>query len=175
MKIDTCVVTLEHNELRIMSTGQVRDGVYVPPAEIIISGEENILRLANRLSEHISMSVQDTQTFSSEKDKKLYQILHTMGIPSHIKGFHYIRAAVEIVLMDVSVLSSITKVLYPRIAEQWNTTPGRVERAIRHAINTAWRRIDFEAIQEVFGYRPSMAIPKNAEFIGMVADRLRVE
>ncbi|WDL97041.1 sporulation transcription factor Spo0A [Alicyclobacillus sp. ALC3] len=110
-------------------------------------------------------------------DAAITQIIHEIGVPAHIKGYHYLREAIGIVFEDVEILGSITKVLYPRIAERFKTTPSRVERAIRHSIEVAWGRGNMDAIRNVFGYTVSVSKtkPTNSEFIAMIADRLRIE
>lgn len=110
-------------------------------------------------------------------DAAITQIIHEIGVPAHIKGYHYLREAIGIVFEDVEILGSITKVLYPRIAERYKTTPSRVERAIRHSIEVAWGRGNMDAIRNVFGYTVSISKtkPTNSEFIAMIADRLRIE
>ncbi|MFT8391260.1 MAG: sporulation transcription factor Spo0A [Sporolactobacillus sp.] len=104
-------------------------------------------------------------------------IIHEIGVPAHIKGYMYLREAITMVYKDIELLGSITKVLYPDIAKKYKTTPSRVERAIRHAIEVAWSRGDVEAIAGLFGYTVSnsRAKPTNSEFIAMVADKLRIE
>ncbi len=110
-------------------------------------------------------------------DAQITQIIHEIGVPAHIKGYHYLREAIGIVFNDVEILGSITKVLYPRIAERYKTTPSRVERAIRHSIEVAWGRGNMDAIRNVFGYTVSASKtkPTNSEFIAMIADKLRME
>jgi two-component system response regulator (stage 0 sporulation protein A) len=110
-------------------------------------------------------------------DAAITQIIHEIGVPAHIKGYHYLREAIAIVFRDVEILGSITKVLYPQIAKRYKTTPSRVERAIRHSIEVAWGRGNMEAIRNVFGYTVSAARtkPTNSEFIAMIADKLRIE
>ncbi|MDI3256625.1 MAG: sporulation transcription factor Spo0A [Kyrpidia sp.] len=109
-------------------------------------------------------------------DADITQIIHEIGVPAHIKGYQYLREAISMVYQDVEILGSITKILYPRIAEKYNTTPSRVERAIRHAIEVAWGRGNVDAIGSVFGYTVNVgkSKPTNSEFIAMVADRLRL-
>lgn len=104
-------------------------------------------------------------------------IIHEIGVPAHIKGYMYLREAISMVYHDIELLGSITKVLYPDIAKKYKTTPSRVERAIRHAIEVAWSRGNVESISNLFGYTVSMskAKPTNSEFIAMVADKLRIE
>jgi len=110
-------------------------------------------------------------------DATITQIIHEIGVPAHIKGYQYLREAIGIVFQDVEILGSITKVLYPRIAERYKTTPSRVERAIRHSIEVAWGRGNMDAIRNVFGYTVSASKtkPTNSEFIAMIADKLRIE
>ena len=104
-------------------------------------------------------------------------IIHEVGVPAHIKGYQYLREAIIMVVNDIDVINQITKSLYPRIAMKYNTTPSRVERAIRHAIEVAWGRGQQEAVENIFGYTISAAKgkPTNSEFIAMIADKLRLE
>lgn len=110
-------------------------------------------------------------------DANITNIIHEIGVPAHIKGYMYLREAIIMVYNEVEILGSITKILYPRIAEKYNTTPSRVERAIRHAIEVAWSRGNVDVIKSMFGYtiNTSKAKPTNSEFIAMIADRLRIE
>jgi len=105
------------------------------------------------------------------------EIIHELGVPAHIKGYLYLRDAIIMVYNDIEILGAITKVLYPRVAEKHKTTPTRVERAIRHAIEVAWNRGNVEIIKSTFGYtiNTSKTKPTNSEFIAMIADRLKIE
>ena len=104
-------------------------------------------------------------------------MIHEIGVPAHIKGYQYLREAIMIAVDDMDVINAVTKVLYPEVAKRFNTTPSRVERAIRHAIEVAWDRGDLETLQKYFGYTVSNAKgkPTNSEFIAMIADRLVLE
>ena len=104
-------------------------------------------------------------------------VIHEVGVPAHIKGYQYLREAIILVVNDIDVINQITKQLYPEIAEKFHTTPSRVERAIRHAIEVAWGRGQQEAVESIFGYTVSAAKgkPTNSEFIAMIADKLRLE
>ncbi|HHY24220.1 MAG TPA: sporulation transcription factor Spo0A [Clostridiaceae bacterium] len=104
-------------------------------------------------------------------------IMHEIGVPAHIKGYQYLRDAIMMVVKDLDAINSITKQLYPAIAKDYSTTPSRVERAIRHAIEVAWNRGRIEAINSIFGYTINMGKgkPTNSEFIAMIADKLRIE
>ena len=104
-------------------------------------------------------------------------IIHEVGVPAHIKGYQYLREAIIMVVNDIDVINQITKSLYPQIANKFDTTPSRVERAIRHAIEVAWGRGQQEVVENIFGYTISAAKgkPTNSEFIAMIADKLRLE
>ena len=101
-------------------------------------------------------------------------IIHEIGVPAHIKGYQYLRAAIILAINDMDVINAVTKVLYPSVAKQFDTTASRVERAIRHAIEVAWNRGDIEVLQKFFGYTVSniKGKPTNSEFIAMIADCL---
>ncbi len=103
-------------------------------------------------------------------------IIHEVGVPAHIKGYQYLREAIIIAVNDMDVINAVTKVLYPEVAKRFGTTPSRVERAIRHAIEVAWDRGDLETLQKYFGYTVSntKGKPTNSEFIAMIADRIRL-
>lgn len=143
--------------------------------------------LINRVRQVVGNKVVSTSTTSRPSyqqpirsrnlDANITNIIHEIGVPAHIKGYMYLREAITMVYNEVEILGSITKVLYPRIAEKFNTTPSRVERAIRHAIEVAWSRGNVDAIRNLFGYTvsTSKAKPTNSEFIAMVADKLRLE
>lgn len=104
-------------------------------------------------------------------------VIHEIGVPAHIKGYQYLREAIKIAVNDMEVINAITKVLYPQVAKTFSTTPSRVERAIRHAIEVAWDRGDLETLQRFFGYTVSNAKgkPTNSEFIALIADRLQLQ
>lgn len=110
-------------------------------------------------------------------DANITTIIHEIGVPAHIKGYQYLREAITMVYNNIEILGAITKTLYPAIAEKYKTTPSRVERAIRHAIEVAWTRGNIDSISHLFGYtiNISKAKPTNSEFIAMVADKLRIE
>lgn len=104
-------------------------------------------------------------------------VIHELGVPAHIKGYQYLREAIMMVINDIDIINQITKQLYPEIAEKYKTTPSRVERAIRHAIEVAWARGQADTVENIFGYTISAAKgkPTNSEFIAMIADKLRLE
>lgn len=110
-------------------------------------------------------------------ETEVTNIIHEIGVPAHIKGYQYLRDAIIMVVKDIEVINSITKLLYPTIAKMYNTTPSRVERAIRHAIEVAWSRGQMETIDSLFKYTVNVGKgkPTNSEFIAMIADKLRLE
>lgn len=115
------------------------------------------------------------ETHDLEKD--VTDMIHEIGVPAHIKGYQYLREAIMMSVEDNSMLSSITKILYPTIAKRYQTTPSRVERAIRHAIEVAWSRGKMETLDALFGYtvNTGKGKPTNSEFIALIADRIRLK
>lgn len=118
---------------------------------------------SNPADEHLEATVTD--------------IIHEIGVPAHIKGYHYLREAIILTINDMDMINAVTKVLYPEVAKRFSTTPSRVERAIRHAIEVAWDRGDVETLQKFFGYTVSgvKGKPTNSEFIAMIADSLTLK
>ena len=110
-------------------------------------------------------------------DEKITAVFLVIGIPAHIKGYHYLREAIRMVYFEPELINRITKELYPGIAKRFNTSASKVERAIRHAIEVAWDRGDVEVLNGFFGYTVSnvKGKPTNSEFISMIADRIRLE
>lgn len=110
-------------------------------------------------------------------DVEVTNIIREIGIPAHIKGYQYLRDAIMMIINEIELLGAVTKVLYPMIAEKYTTTPSRVERAIRHAIEVAWSRGNMDMINKVFGYTIKLerGKPTNSEFMAMIADKLRME
>lgn len=113
---------------------------------------------------------------SRNLDLEVTNIIHQMGVPAHIKGYQYLRDAILLVIGEINLLGAVTKELYPMIAQKYNTTPSRVERAIRHAIELAWDRGNVDMMTKFFGYTINVerGKPTNSEFIAMIADKLRI-
>lgn len=142
------------------------------------SKEDNMVTFESGSSEQ--------KTFASEKSAKKYSkdelevaitgIIHEVGVPAHIKGYQYIRSAILMAIEDMEVINHITKQLYPDLAKKYKTTPSRVERAIRHAIEVAWNRGRSETMESIFGYTVSSSKgkPTNSEFVAMIADNVRL-
>lgn len=142
----------------------------------------NIANLAKRVDEALSevkvMRVTpNPQNASKALDEKISYIFMTVGIPAHIKGYKFLREAIKISIQDPNIINSITKKLYPSIAERFETTSSKVERAIRHAIEVAWNRGKIENINDLFGVTvySSNEKPTNGEFIALVADKMLME
>ncbi len=137
--------------------------------------------LANRVRQLANGGTPPISVLTTQKDRNIdtevTAIIHEIGIPAHIKGYRYLREAILMVVDRVELLGGITKELYPTIARNHNTTPSRVERAIRHAIEVAWSRGNVETINKLFGHTVNRerGKPTNSEFIAMVADKLRME
>ncbi len=126
--------------------------------------------------QYIELSIDESKK-EENLEALVTNIIHEVGVPAHIKGYQYLREAIMMVVNDIDVINQITKSLYPKIAAKYNTTPSRVERAIRHAIEVAWGRGQQEAVESIFGYTisASKGKPTNSEFIAMIADKLRLE
>ena len=109
-------------------------------------------------------------------EKDVTDMIHEIGVPAHIKGYQYLREAIMMSVEDIEMLNSITKILYPSIAKKYQTTPSRVERAIRHAIEVAWSRGKMETLDAFFGYTINIGKgkPTNSEFIALIADKIRL-
>lgn len=125
-----------------------------------------------------SVSPVHTEKNSEELiEQKITNVIHKIGIPAHIKGYQYLRHAIREVFLNIDIINSVTKELYPMVAKQFNTTATRVERAIRHAIEVAWDRGDTETLNSIFGYtvKSNRGKPTNSEFIAMIADKLRMQ
>ena len=117
------------------------------------------------------------QRSQAELEAVVTEVIHEIGVPAHIKGYQYLREAIILTINDMDMINAVTKVLYPQVAKRFSTTPSRVERAIRHAIEVAWDRGDVETLQRFFGYTVSdlKGKPTNSEFIAMIADHLSLK
>ena len=133
--------------------------------------------LIEQMRQAVGEETQETGVSPLALERKVTSIIHEVGVPAHIKGYQYVREAIIIAVQDMEVINAVTKVLYPEVARRYNTTPSRVERAVRHAIETAWDRGDLETLQKYFGYtvNSTKGKPTNSEFIAMIADRIRLQ
>lgn len=123
------------------------------------------------------LSLQVPYIREGDLENRVTNLLHEIGIPAHIKGYHYLRDSIIMAVQDMDVLNAITKVLYPTVAKRYQTTSSRVERAIRHAIEVAWNRGKLDTLDELFGYTVSTGKgkPTNSEFVALIADTIQLE
>ena len=135
----------------------------------------------NSLGDRIISLVQGTgvkkETSDQDMEVVVTEVIHQLGVPAHIKGYHYLREAILASLEDKELLESVTKMLYPTVAKKFDTTSSRVERAIRHAIEIAWDRGDLDTLNSFFGYTVNTCKgkPTNSEFIALITDKLRLQ
>jgi len=149
------------------------DYYIVKPFNLQLLGER-VRQVARNKSDSVPRAVPVTKR---DLEIEITRIIHEIGVPAHVKGYQYLRDAIMLVVDEISYLGAITKELYPTIAKKYGTTPSRVERAIRHAIELAWDRGDIEKLNKLFGYTVNgdRGKPTNSEFIAIIADRLRLE
>lgn len=138
--------------------------------------EDNGIIFSNEERKKQRQTAESQKNVVHDLEKDVTEMIHEIGVPAHIKGYQYLREAIMMSVNDIEMLSSITKVLYPTIAEKFDTTPSRVERAIRHAIEVAWNRGRMETLNALFGYTISTGKgkPTNSEFIALIADKIRL-
>ena len=139
------------------------------------------IKSVRKMSRNSEKRTEDTSAVGSSGgenlESRVTNMLHEIGIPAHIKGYHYLRDAIIMAVNDMDVLNAITKILYPTVAKKYQTTSSRVERAIRHAIEVAWSRGKLDTLDELFGYTVSTGKgkPTNSEFIALIADTIQLE
>ena len=136
--------------------------------------------LANRIKQLVerrSSNASKSLPVNTDLQVMVSNIMHQIGVPAHIKGYQYLREAIILSIDDREMMNSVTKLLYPTVAKKFATTPSRVERAIRHAIEVAWDRGDVDVLSSYFGYtiQSTRGKPTNSEFIAMISDKLRLE
>lgn len=141
-------------------------------AELILLKE--ILEKVNRLERVIEGRSKDCELIPM--DREITELIHEVGVPAHIMGYRYVQDAIAMAIEDMSVMHHVTKHMYPAIAKKYKTTPSKVERAIRHAIELAWSRGNVDIHEKLFGYtiNADKGKPSNSEFIAIVADWIRM-
>ena len=179
------ISTLEHKPAVIATSGFVTN--YVANAASSLGARylaqkpcdmESLVEHAKELRSGESLRQFSARNSSGQSIESMVTgIIHEIGVPAHIKGYQYLREAIIIAVNDMDVINAITKVLYPQVAKTFQTTPSRVERAIRHAIEVAWDRGDLDTLQRFFGYTVSntKGKPTNSEFIALIADKLQLQ
>ena len=137
---------------------------------------ERIIQLSGWKNEISPVVVKDNVVTAPELELMVTEIIHQIGVPAHIKGYHYLREAIILSVKNSDIINSVTKLLYPTVAKTYNTTSSRVERAIRHAIEVAWDRGDIDVLNSYFGYtiQNDRGKPTNSEFIAMISDKIRL-
>jgi two-component system response regulator (stage 0 sporulation protein A) len=138
---------------------------------------QRIHQLTTNGTTAVPLQFEQQRSANRNLEIKISDFLHELGVPANIRGYVYLREAISMVTEEMQLLSAVTKILYPMIAENHESTPSRVERAIRHAIEVAWSRGNVDALNRMFGFTVDhrRGKPTNSEFIAMVADRLRLE
>lgn len=138
---------------------------------------ERIMQLSHWKTENAPLVVKDNVLSDNELEMMITEIIHQIGVPAHIKGYHYLREAIILSVKNAEIINSVTKLLYPTVAKIHSTTASRVERAIRHAIEVAWDRGDIDVLNSYFGYtiQNDRGKPTNSEFIAMISDKLRLK
>ena len=162
-------------EREVMMSGASYFAIYPFDASDL---SERIVQLCaiNGLSKKIPVKVQTAPAAEPSLEIQVTEILHQIGVPAHIKGYHYLRDSIIMAIETPDIINAVTKQLYPGVAKRYNTTASRVERAIRHAIEVAWDRGDVDILNSYFGYtiHNTRGKPTNSEFIAMISDRLRL-
>ena len=134
--------------------------------------------VAARINQFLSQNgANSVSSAANSLEALVSDIMRQIGVPAHIKGYQYLRTSIILCVKDKSMLSSVTKILYPTVAKEYSTTASRVERAIRHAIEVAWSRGDVDVLSSFFGYtiQAERGKPTNSEFIAMIADKISLE
>ena len=160
-------------EHQILSAGA--DYYFIKPVDAEVVAERvKFLLTVNSRSQNFSKDFSDN---GSDLEVVVSDIMHQIGVPAHIKGYQYLRAAIILSINNTEMMNSVTKMLYPTVAKKFSTTASRVERAIRHAIEVAWDRGDVDVLSSYFGYtiQNSRGKPTNSEFIAMISDKLRLK
>ncbi|MBQ7104770.1 MAG: sporulation transcription factor Spo0A [Bacilli bacterium] len=166
------VITSYNNENMIRRVSELGINYFILKPFDLMDLEKRILSCKEEIKE-----TKNIDLFQNNLQISVTKILHELGMPSHIKGYQYIREGIMIIYKNPDVIGGITKELYPEIANRFDTTSSRVERAIRHAIEVSWNRGNWDLMEDIFGHSVDIdkAKPTNSEFIVTVADKLRLE
>ena len=179
-------VVSENDEMEVVGTARDKELA----CKMIREREPDVVLLVRRVqgksysdsrntNEKRSLSIKQLTNCPNRKilEAEVTDIIHEVGVPAHIKGYQYLREAIIMSVNDMEMLNSITKILYPEIAKRFQTTPSRVERAIRHAIEVAWSRGKMDTIDKLFGYTINYGKgkPTNSEFIALITDKIRLQ
>ena len=169
----TLVVSAFYNQQMITRSAELGAYYFIPkPCDIAALTER--IRQSVHPDNAMPAAITEMRPPEPDLESTVTEVIHEIGVPAHIKGYQYLREAIILTIGDMEIINAVTKVLYPTVAKKYATTPSRVERAIRHAIEVAWDRGDLETLQKFFGYTVSniKGKPTNSEFIAMIADCL---
>lgn len=152
-------------------------GVLVNRIRDFAMTENNMAMEKASTSYIVGAGAQNNSNDKESLEVRVTEFIHSIGVPAHIKGYKYLREAIIVSTKNEEAIDSVTKTLYPTLARLFKTTPSRIERAIRHAIEVAWNRGNIDVHEEIFGYtvNSNKGKPTNSEFIAMIADRLVLE
>lgn len=164
----------ERLEREILNSGV--DYYFLKPFDINTMAER-IIQLSGWKNEKTPLVVKNNVVTDPQLEMMITEIIHQIGVPAHIKGYHYLRESIILSVKNSDIVNSVTKLLYPTVAKTYSTTASRVERAIRHAIEVAWDRGDLDVLNSYFGYtiQNDRGKPTNSEFIAMISDKLRLK
>ena len=152
------------------------DYYFLKPFDVNVMAQR-IIQISGWKNEKAPLVVKDSVVSDAQLELMITEIIHQIGVPAHIKGYHYLREAIILSIKNSDIINSVTKLLYPTVAKKHNTTASRVERAIRHAIEVAWDRGNIDVLDSYFGYtiQNERGKPTNSEFIAMISDKLRLK
>ncbi|MEM1483296.1 sporulation transcription factor Spo0A [Oscillospiraceae bacterium PP1C4] len=160
-------------EQEIMTSGACYFFLMPFDVEIMV---ERIMKMAGITAAYSSAKAENVAGSEPDLELMVTEIIHQIGVPAHIKGYHYVRESIMLSVKQPDIINSVTKLLYPTVAKKFETTASRVERAIRHAIEVAWDRGDVDTLNSYFGYtiHNGRGKPTNSEFVAMISDKLRL-
>lgn len=176
-KIDFMIISAYDNKFiqsQIMESGA---SYYMLKPLDIRSLCDRIVSINSYEQQNSTMSAVTNDSNGDSLEFIVTDVILNLGVPAHVKGYHYIRQSIMLAVNDPAMINSITKLLYPTVAKIYDTTSSRVERAIRHAIEIAWDRGDVDTLNSYFGYTINVGRgkPTNSEFIAMISDKLRLK
>ena len=178
MKKPLFVVSTEYDNAFMTAEVMEKGASYIvlQPFDVNVLAQR-ILQLTGFAAKNAAKPTSIAPTPGQSLEVMVTEVIHQIGVPAHIKGYHYLRESIILSVENPEMINSVTKLLYPTVAKKFETTPSRVERAIRHAIEVAWDRGDLDTLNSYFGYtiHNSRGKPTNSEFIAMIADKLRLQ
>ena len=173
----TMIVSAFYNERMIARCAELGAYYFIPKPCDVSALAARIRQSVRSEADDLQVSPREIRSGGTDLEAAVTEVIHEIGVPAHIKGYQYLREAIILTINDMEIINAVTKVLYPAVAKKFGTTPSRVERAIRHAIEVAWDRGDLDTLQKFFGYTVSniKGKPTNSEFIAMIADHLSLK